>query len=94
MTTEKSYAAACALLAEYFLGQPRSPADVAALAQHVQDAVEGWLMGKPACPYCGTLDGLRVKCGGGGYIAPEYTCEACFKGADDGPCFDDLMAVA
>jgi hypothetical protein len=46
---------------------------------------------KPECPYCGATQGLRVKCDGGGYIAPEYTCEECFTGTDTGPCFDDLV---
>lgn len=45
------------------------------------------------CPYCGATEGLRVKCDGGGYIAPEYTCEACFTPTDTGPCFDDLPAA-
>lgn len=45
------------------------------------------------CPYCGTTSGLRVASDGGGYIAPEYSCEACFTGQDDGPCFDDLPAA-
>jgi hypothetical protein len=45
---------------------------------------------KPECPYCGATDGLRMKCDGGGYVAPEYTCEGCFTGTDDGPNFDDL----
>ena len=45
---------------------------------------------KPKCPYCGATEGLRVKCAGYGRIAPEYTCEGCFTGTDDGPCFDDL----
>lgn len=45
------------------------------------------------CPYCGATEGLRVRCDGGGYIAPEYTCENCFTGQDDGPCFDDLPEV-
>jgi hypothetical protein len=45
---------------------------------------------RPECPYCGADEGLRVKCAGYGDVAPEYTCEACFTGSDDGPCFDDL----
>jgi predicted RNA-binding Zn-ribbon protein involved in translation (DUF1610 family) len=45
------------------------------------------------CPYCGDTEGLRLKCDGGGYAAPEYTCEACFTGTDDGPCFDDLPSA-
>lgn len=44
----------------------------------------------PACPYCGTTKGLRQVCDGGGFTAPEYTCEACFTPSDTGPCFDDL----
>lgn len=44
----------------------------------------------PSCSYCETTVGLRVRCSGGGYIAPEYTCEGCFMPRDDGPCFDDL----
>lgn len=48
----------------------------------------------PECAYCGATEGLRVKCDGGGYIAPEYTCEDCFTGTDTGPCFDDLKEVA
>lgn len=44
----------------------------------------------PECPYCGAAKGLRVKCDGGGYVAPEYTCEDCFTGTDTGPSFDDL----
>jgi hypothetical protein len=46
---------------------------------------------KPECPYCGATKGLRVKCDGGGYIAPDYICEECFTGTDTGPCFDDLV---
>lgn len=46
------------------------------------------------CPYCGTTEGLRVACDGGGYIAPDYICEVCFTGQDDGPCSDDLPAVS
>lgn len=42
----------------------------------------------PACAHCGTHLKLRVK--SEFYIAREYTCEACFKGQDDGPCFDHL----
>lgn len=49
---------------------------------------------KPTCPYCGATEGLRVKCDGGGYIAPEYTCEDCFTATDTGPCFDDLPEFA
>lgn len=49
--------------------------------------------GVPECPYCGATEGLRVKCDGGGYIAPEYTCADCFTGQDDGPTFDDLLEV-
>jgi hypothetical protein len=54
----------------------------------------GRLPMKPECPYCGATEGLRVLCDGGGYIPPEYTCEACFTARDDGPCFDDLPIVA
>lgn len=43
---EYSYDSACEILAEYFLGQPRSPDEVKALAQHVQDAVEAWFVEK------------------------------------------------
>ena len=45
----------------------------------------------PACPYCGTTHGLRITGRDPriGY-APDYICEACFTGQDDGPCFDDL----
>jgi hypothetical protein len=50
-------------------------------------------MTAPECPYCGTTVGLRMSCDGGGYIAPEYTCETCFMGTDDGPCFDDLQPL-
>lgn len=45
------------------------------------------------CPYCGTTEGLRQVHDGGGVTEPEYTCEACFAPADDGPCFDDLLPV-
>lgn len=45
---------------------------------------------KAECPYCGATEGLRIKCGGGGFESPEYTCEACFIGIDTGPSFDDL----
>ena len=54
---------------------------------------------KPECPYCGITEGLRIKSDGGlstfGFLLmpPEYTCEDCFAGTDDGPCFDDLPAV-
>lgn len=47
----------------------------------------------PNCPYCGTTEGLRVKSDGGGFEAPEFTCEVCFTPTDDGPCFDDLACV-
>lgn len=50
-------------------------------------------MAAPECLYCGATDGLRVKCDGGGYIAPEYICADCFTGTDTGPCFDDLPEV-
>lgn len=49
---------------------------------------------KPECPYCGATEGLRQVCDGGGYIAPEYSCEDCFTPRDDGPCFDDLPLPA
>lgn len=48
---------------------------------------------KPTCPYCGAQSGLRIQCDGGGYMEPDYICEACFRGTDDGPCFDDLKPV-
>ena len=48
----------------------------------------------PDCSYCGATEGLRVWCDGGGYTAPEYTCEVCFTGTDDGPCFDELKPAA
>lgn len=48
---------------------------------------------KPECPYCGATECLRVKSDGGGVEAPEYTCEGCFRAADDGPCFDDLPPI-
>lgn len=41
-----SYDSACEILAEYFLGQPRDPEHVKALAQHVQQAVEDWFVDK------------------------------------------------
>lgn len=44
----------------------------------------------PECALCGTTEGLRIKCDGGGYTTPEYVCEDCFTGTDDGPSFDDL----
>lgn len=53
---------------------------------------QGWVA--HCCPYCGTTEGLRVKCEGYGPVAPEYTCEACFTGTDTGPSFDDLKPVA
>lgn len=46
------------------------------------------------CPYCGQTEGLRVACDGGGYIATDYICAACFTGQEDGPCFDDLPEPA
>jgi len=49
---------------------------------------------KPECPYCGATEGLRVKSNGAGFEAPEFTCEGCFTGTDDGPCFDDLPEVS
>lgn len=58
-------------------------------AEHADNSEQA----KPACPYCGTTEGLRVKCDGSGYIAPEYTCEGCFTATDTGPCFDDLPVV-
>lgn len=48
---------------------------------------------KPECPYCGTTEGLRQLHDGGGWIEPEYSCEACFTSSDDGACFDDLPTV-
>jgi hypothetical protein len=42
----KGYDSMCEMLAEYFLGQPRSPEDVKDLAQCVQDAVEDWFVQK------------------------------------------------
>lgn len=47
----------------------------------------------PRCAYCGTAAGLRRVHDGYGCIAPEFTCETCFTGQDDGPCFDDLPAA-
>jgi DNA (cytosine-5)-methyltransferase 1 len=47
----------------------------------------------PSCPYCGATEGLRVKSNGGGFEEPEYTCEGCFTGSDDGPGFDDLPST-
>lgn len=48
---------------------------------------------KPECPYCGATNGLRVKNIGYGPTGPEFTCEDCFTGTDDGPSFDDLPEV-
>lgn len=31
---------------------------------------------KPECPYCGATEGLRMVHDGGGFVEPEYTCEA------------------
>ena len=49
--------------------------------------------GQPRCAYCDETDGLRSLHDGGGYIEPDYVCEACFTPQDDGPCFDDLPAA-
>lgn len=49
---------------------------------------EGWII--PECSYCDRTDGLRLHHDGGSYIAPDYVCEDCFHGDDDGPGFDDL----
>lgn len=48
------------------------------------------------CAYCDATDHLRIESDGGMFAfgrcieAPEYTCEKCFTGTDDGPSFDDL----
>lgn len=53
----------------------------------------------PICEYCGETEGLRITADGGMWafgfrIHPaQYTCEACFKGTDTGPSFDDLPAA-
>lgn len=54
-------------------------------------AAIGWTA--PACAYCDGLDNVRMRCDGGGFIAPDYVCAECFKPRDDGPCFDDLPAA-
>lgn len=57
-----------------------------AMVRHMTDGMPP----RPECPYCGATQGLRMRCDGGGYSAPEYTCKSCFTGTDDGPSFDDL----
>jgi len=48
----------------------------------------------PECPYCGATTGLRIECQGDGLrVQTDYICADCFRGADDGPSFDDLPAV-
>lgn len=47
----------------------------------------------PECPYCGETKNLRIVCPAIGKCGPVYTCEDCFTGRDDGPCFDDLPEV-
>lgn len=48
----------------------------------------------PECPYCGETAGLRIECRGDGMrVQTDYICAGCFRGTDDGPCFDDLPAA-
>ena len=47
----------------------------------------------PQCDYCGTWGDIRVQTEGCGRIKPVLSCENCFTGQDDGPCFDDLEAA-
>jgi len=45
----------------------------------------------PTCDWCGTGDDVRVQCEGKWHVKPVLTCEECFTGQDEGPCFDDLQ---
>jgi len=47
----------------------------------------------PTCDGCGSGGDIRVHTDGWGRIPPGLTCEECFTGQDDGPCFDDLQTA-
>lgn len=46
----------------------------------------------PTCDWCGAEGEIRVESEGlaGTRHKPSITCEDCFTGHDEGPCFDDL----
>lgn len=50
---------------------------------------------RSVCEWCGELRGLResIPASPCGRVEASYCCEACFKGTDTGPCFDDLSAL-
>ena len=47
------------------------------------------------CDWCGAGREIRIESEGGRafgvVVKPTLTCEGCFTGKDDGPCFDDLQ---
>ena len=47
----------------------------------------------PSCDWCGGGDDIRVQTEGCRHIPAMLTCEECFTGTDDGPCFDDLQTA-
>ena len=47
------------------------------------------IFSRPACPYCGLLDDVRVWNHGDPELQ-DFICEDCFSPSDTGPCFDDL----
>ncbi len=51
----------------------------------------------PQCDWCGNWRDVRVQSEGGRAfgitVKPALTCEDCFTGQDDGPCFDDLQTA-
>lgn len=57
---------------------------------------DDWKMTPPdadglQCDWCGAGSEIRVESEGDGWkTKPSLTCEECFTGTDDGPCFDDL----
>ncbi len=48
----------------------------------------------PTCDWCGADENIRIQTEGCGAMPALRTCEDCFTGPDDGPCFDDLQTVA
>ncbi len=46
------------------------------------------------CYWCGDQSApLRMESPGMGWREDQFSCEACFTGQDDGPCWDELGPV-
>lgn len=48
---------------------------------------------QPQCCYCGAIQAEFRVLDYDGYRPSELTCEDCFTGGDEGPCFDDLPTI-